>query len=390
MILNNLYITGNGNERKSITINNSVIQNICDENEIKIHNENVIDFDNAIVFPGIINSHDHLEFNLFPSLGNKIYNNYIEWGEDIHKVNKDQIEAILHIPIQLRYKWGIYKNLFSGITTVFQHGKILNYNQKEIIDVYNGGKIFHSVRLEKYWKLLINLPGFERAVIHIGEGNDNSSQEEIKTLIKWNYFKKKIIGIHAIALGKEDANNFEAIIWCPVSNYFLFDKTANVNELKKETKILFGTDSTVSANGNIWDHLRFARKLNLIDDKDLFGSLTATPAGVWNLELLGKIKENYSADLVVAENKLSSTWDSFFSLNPQDIILILKQGKIVLWDKSIKDQLNFPDNEMKLFTKIVLPGGRIKYLLGNLKGLINSIQRYNTNILFPFKIENQD
>jgi cytosine/adenosine deaminase-related metal-dependent hydrolase len=29
-------------------------------------------FDDCIVFPGLINSHDHLDFNLFPQLGNRI------------------------------------------------------------------------------------------------------------------------------------------------------------------------------------------------------------------------------------------------------------------------------------------------------------------------------
>ena len=37
----------------------------------------VIKFHNAIVFPGLINSHEHLDFNLFPQLGNKVYKNYV-------------------------------------------------------------------------------------------------------------------------------------------------------------------------------------------------------------------------------------------------------------------------------------------------------------------------
>ena len=156
MILNNLHIVGNDDNRKSITIKNSLIQKICNENGIKTGEEKIINFENAIIFPGLINSHDHLEFSLFPALGNKTYKNYIDWGEDIHKVNKKQIDSILNIPVELRYQWGIYKNILSGVTTVIQHGKILNDKQKGIIDVYNGGKIFHSVELEKYWRFRIN------------------------------------------------------------------------------------------------------------------------------------------------------------------------------------------------------------------------------------------
>ncbi len=114
MILNNIYITGEVYGKKSIIINKTGIQNICNENEIKNQSDTIINFENVIAFPGLINTHDHLDFNLFPPLGKRIYKNYMEWGKDIHKVNKDQIESILKIPFQRRYKWGIYKNLFPG------------------------------------------------------------------------------------------------------------------------------------------------------------------------------------------------------------------------------------------------------------------------------------
>ena len=390
MILNNLHIVGNDDNRKSITIKNSLIQKICNENGIKTGEEKIINFENAIIFPGLINSHDHLEFSLFPALGNKTYKNYIDWGEDIHKVNKKQIDSILNIPVELRYQWGIYKNILSGVTTVIQHGKILNVKQKGIIDVYNGGKIFHSVELEKYWRFRINLPGFEQLVVHIAEGTDDFSKKEIKTILGWNFFKKKIVGIHAVALQKEDAKNFEAIVWCPVSNYFLYNATAEIDKFKDETKILFGTDSSASADGNIWEHLRFARNLKLINDEDLFSSLTTIPGKVWNLRSPGIIKENYLADLVVAENKTENRWDSFFSINPGDIIMILKKGEIILWDESVKKQLNLPDKKIKLSTKIILPDGKIKYVDGNLKELVNSIHKYNTDVLFPLKSESPE
>src|ERR1700690_2993994 len=61
-----------------------------------------LDFDGALAFPGLINSHDHLDFNLFPPLANRIYNNYTEWGPDIHANNKAAIEPILRIPQPLR------------------------------------------------------------------------------------------------------------------------------------------------------------------------------------------------------------------------------------------------------------------------------------------------
>jgi len=65
------------------------------------------DLKNAIVFPGLINSHDHLDFNLFPALGDRKYQNYTEWGKYIHQAYKDQINAVLKVPVALREQWGI-------------------------------------------------------------------------------------------------------------------------------------------------------------------------------------------------------------------------------------------------------------------------------------------
>src|ERR1700744_5710772 len=77
-----------------------------------------LDLDGALAFPGLVNSHDHLDFNLFPQLGNKLYSNYTEWGTDIHLHNKEGINKVLEVPEQLRTEWGMYKNLINGRTTV--------------------------------------------------------------------------------------------------------------------------------------------------------------------------------------------------------------------------------------------------------------------------------
>src|ERR1700719_4353071 len=65
----------------------------------------------AIAFPGLINSHDHLDFNLYPRLGNTIYSNYTAWGRDIHSTNAFAIREVFTIPLELRTRWGLYKNL---------------------------------------------------------------------------------------------------------------------------------------------------------------------------------------------------------------------------------------------------------------------------------------
>src|SRR5579872_4079262 len=122
MLLRNLQ-TING-DIVDIDVKDSKISAVGNSIE-NLHTDAEIHFDDHIVFPGLINSHDHLDFNLFPKLGNRIYNNYVEWGEDIHKQNKSVIDSVLKVPKKLHIQWGIYKNLLNGVTTVVNHGEQL-------------------------------------------------------------------------------------------------------------------------------------------------------------------------------------------------------------------------------------------------------------------------
>jgi cytosine/adenosine deaminase-related metal-dependent hydrolase len=339
-----------------------------------------LNFEDAIVFPGVINSHDHLDFNLFPQLGNKKYNNYIEWGEDIHKQNKATIDKVLKVPKELRMQWGMYKNLLNGITTVVNHGPKVDV-KSDILSVWQDCNVLHSVQLEKKWKLKLNnlFAGRQPFAIHIGEGTDVKTHEEINKLLKWNLFKRTLIGIHAIAMDETQAKGFKAIVWCPDSNYFLIGETAHIAQLKNKTNIVFGTDSSVSASWNIWEHLRLARQQNMVTDKELFEMLNVTPAKIWPIKDKGILEKNCFADIVIARNKAGLTpMNAFYSLNPEDILFVMHKGEIRLFDESLLRQLNEP----KGFCKVKIKGNT-KYVYGDIAGLISSIKEYYPEASFP-------
>lgn len=356
-----------------ITIRNGKIQAIEEGSKsVAIRDEVRMEFDNAIVFPGLINSHDHLEFNLFPQLGNHTYSNYVEWGDDIHKHDKKVIEKVLSIPMHIRVQWGMYKNLLNGITTVVNHGPKMQVGNSPI-NVWQNCHVLHSVRLEKRWKYKLNSPFNSNLpyAIHIGEGIDDASHAEIDKLIKWNLFKHNLVGIHAVAMDERQAENFKALIWCPDSNFFLLGCTAQINKLKTRTKILFGTDSTLSAHWNLWEHLRLARQQSVLTDAELFNSLTVSPAELWPMEGYGSLTVGSKAAIVIAKKKENSAMDSFFSLNPDDILLIVHSGSIVFFDEALYPQLQGID--LRNFSKIFV-GNRGKYVVGKLPDLIRSIK----------------
>jgi hypothetical protein len=281
----------------------------------------------------------------------------------------------------LRTQWGIYKNLLNGVTTVFNHGQQLQI-QYSLIDVFQDKNSLHSVRLEKNWKWKLNDP-FSKGpyVIHVGEGTDEESHKEIDTLLKWNKLSRQLIAVHGVAMDARQAASFEALVWCPDSNFFLLKATAPVDKLKRATTIVFGTDSTVSADWNAWNQLRVARNTGLLSDEELFASVTRLPAELRGLNI-GVLKENTIADIVVAGKEPGSPMEAFFEVHPETILMIVKNGNVILFDESLLTQFVSQKINTTEFCRARI-NSRMKYVRGNLRELIRSIKHYANDISLP-------
>ena len=381
MILRNVTLLP-GNETLDIKVSGKRITS-ANNNE---SNELELVFENAIAFPGLINSHDHLDFNLFPKLGDPPYDNYAHWGMSIHKNFKSDVDEVLQIPLPLRLEWGLYKNLLCGVTTVVQHGHHFTDN-KGLISVINNFQCLHSVQFEKNWILKLNDPRKHAltVVMHVGEGLDQSSHREINKIIRFNLMGRPLVGVHGIAMDPRQAADFKALIWCPASNYFLFDKTANIKLLGLETLICFGTDSTLTAPWNIWDHIKMARASGNASDLELYNMLTVNPSILWK-QKKGKISPGYLADLVIARPGIKLTGlDAFFALNIEDILLILHEGEIKLIDHVLFEQVGNLLNDLT-FTEISINGIK-KSVAGNLRELITQIQMFVPRMKFPVTLQ---
>jgi len=386
MLLNNVQIINNEQQFSQIKIKNSKIIDInsFEDNNNVSHNELTFNFSNAIAFPGLINSHEHLEFNLFPKIGNRLYSDCTEWAIDINKHNREQIDIIKKVPLELSYKWGLYKNLICGVTTVINHGDNIKVRYKNLPEVYYKFNYLHSIKFEKIWKVKILLtPNRLPFVIHIGEGINEESITEINKLIKWNILGRDLIGVHNIAANEKQCKHFKAIVWCPDSNLFLFNKTANIPILKSHTNILFGSDSTLTADWNFWNHLRLAKDLKYLTDVELFLSVSEIASKVWGLKTKGKIEINKSADIVICKKKLKNNWGSFYSINPEDILLITKNGNVVFIDSEIILQQHFISKDD---LDVIYINSVQKYITKGVRDLMQSIKTFLPDFTFPISL----
>jgi cytosine/adenosine deaminase-related metal-dependent hydrolase len=383
MVLNNVKMAGT-DEPVNVRVAQGKIAAVSSSAIPAAENALALAFDDAIIFPGLINSHDHLDFNLFPQLGDRLYNNYTEWGGHIHEAYKSEIADVLKIPVQLRSQWGVYKNLLCGVTTVVNHGKKSGLDDG-LITVFEDTHCLHSVQFEKNWKLKLNNP-FKIKLpvnIHAGEGDDWMSFNEMDQLITWNLLRRKVVGIHAVAMSEEQAGKFKAVVWCPESNYFLLGKTAKIAALKNHTSILFGTDSTLTGPWNMWGHLQTARKTKLLSDSELYNTLNHNAAKAWQLNN-GAIAAGKDADLVVAKTKPGTKgFDSFFSVSPEDVLLVMHKGNIRLFDGTLLAQIG--NVTLDKFSKIYI-NDACKYVRGDLPGLMEKISGYYPAADFPVSV----
>ncbi len=343
-------------------------------------------FTNALALPGLINSHDHLDFNCFSPLGERRYNSYLEWGHHIHIDYKKQIEAVLKIPAVLRIRWGMYKNLLAGVTTAINHGSLLPV-QDPLINIYQQTQNLHSVGFQQKWKWKLNNPLQHRkiCVIHTGEGTDQASVAEIDALLKWNLLNRKLVGIHGVAMNAKQAKKMTGLVWCPESNQLLLNRHADIRNLQQHTRVVFGTDSTLTGHWNIWQHLRLAKSLQLVSDEELLGMVTSRPALLWGFNN-GYLQPGKDADMVIVNPKQTTCGGpDLFATNPEDILLVMHRGHIRLFDETLAPQLQKRASGPAGFYPVALHNGSIKFVDGNLPLLAAAIRKYYPEMNFPFE-----
>ncbi len=383
MVLNNVTLIP-GNEHVQLFIEGENIVAVSKDIINREDDQLQFNFSDAIVFPGLINSHDHLDFNCFYPLGNSKYKNYTAWGKDIHQNFKAEIDAVLAIPQALRTQWGMYKNLLAGVTTVVNHGHALELPDP-LITILQDAQSLHSVKFQKHWKWKLNNPLKKNmpCVIHTGEGIDEMAANEIDELLHWNLWNRELIGIHGVAMNAAQAKKFNALVWCPESNRIILNKDADIKTLQEYTAILFGTDSTLTGNWNIWHHLRLARDTNQVNDAALFDMLTKTPSRIWGMSN-GEIGAGRLADIVIAKAKNGiHSWDSFYRTDPSDILMIIHHGKIRLLDPSILNNKENNKFSIDKFSRVYI-NDTLKYVEGDLPALANAIRSYYPGASFPF------
>jgi cytosine/adenosine deaminase-related metal-dependent hydrolase/ubiquinone/menaquinone biosynthesis C-methylase UbiE len=300
--------------------------------------ELAVNLNGYLALPGLVNGHDHLEFALFPRLGKGGYKNFLEWAEDIHHPGASPVFEHRQVPREVRLWWGGIRDLLSGVTTVCHHNP---YNPA----VFENDFVVRVLR-EYGWAHSLSMDGEVAAkkcktpkgqpfLVHLAEGVDQDSAKEIFDLQRAGALDEETIVIHGLALGKEghallrDAG--AGLVWCPSSNVFLFGRTLSTQEIRSTGRVAIGSDSPLTAQGDLLDELRFAHEVSELSTKDLYQCATTRPAELLRLKNgEGSVRAGAWADLIAVRDTGQSPCDTLGELSFEDIELVVIGGRVQL------------------------------------------------------------
>ena len=314
-----------------------------------------INLQGYLILPGLINAHDHLEFNLFPRLGRGPYSHSGDWARDIYWPERTPLREHLSVPKEVRLWWGGVKNLLSGVTTVCHHNPYDNVFEREFpVHVVRRYGWAHSILFEK------NVAGKFRStridepfIIHAGEGTDEGSENEVFELDRIGVLSGHTILVHGLGFSRAGhalrKRRGTALVWCPTSNRFLFGATLNVGVLDNFDRVALGSDSALTAQGNLLDEIHAAYEEGPPAEA-VYRMVTETAASILLLnDGEGRIERGSIANLIAVPWGEETPAEAVVNLDLPEIEMVLVSGSLKLasseiltrWQGSAGDDLEW-------------------------------------------------
>jgi len=328
--------------------------------------DTIVDLRGAIVLPGLINAHDHLELNHYGRLkGRDRYENASAWIDDMRpRLSADPvIRRGRAQPLVERLFIGGLKNLLAGVTTVAHHNPFYPEMRRTMtVRVVRRYGWAHSFLLERQPAGARGEPGGDVAcrsratpadlpfVLHLAEGVDDEARGELPRLEALGCLKPNTVIVHGVAIDGDGwrrvAQAGAGLVWCPASNDFLFGRSVPVRTLLDDGErargngdcrvtVALGTDSRVTGSRDLLDELRAARDAAPVSAGELLRMVTSSAAALLRQPMSGRITVGGPADLLVIPPFDEEPAAALLKTARRDVRLVMIGGRPIVGDPDL-------------------------------------------------------
>lgn len=313
-----------------------------------------VDCTGLMAYPGLINAYDHLVDNWLPkAAAHRPYKNMREWLQDIQNSvpvlerskfwkGEDYTDLAKENALDLA-QLGVYKNIFSGAITVFDHVPLQKeaYYQSFPINVISRYTQIYPESLKDWWGVketpAVVAEGVSKMpiIVYLADSSEGETADIFDKTKELDLLKPNSIFVHCLDLKDEHfkriAEAGASVIWTPNSNNFLFEKTMDIDSaLANNVNVCIGTDSTLSGSINLFKEMLYIKK-NLpaqLSYPQLFKMVTENSARALILgNYNGKIEEGKDANLFITKKVSDDPYENLCNIEPKDIQLLLYQGE---------------------------------------------------------------
>ena len=361
-----------------------------------------INLHGLFVFPGLTNAHDNLlaTYHIFHG-ANKPYTNWLAWDNEL-KSSVLFRERMLLEPADL-YQLGSYRNILSGVTNVsdhIPHNIHRPFQKNSLVRLLSDFGLSHSLSSyalqwgrgivnEYKYACENNLP----YILHIAEGFDEESRESLTRLEELGALGPNTVLVHGLALSPTDLDKIAKagshIVWCPVSNMHIYEKTTPIREaLERSINVCLGSDAAMYGSQNLLQDMRFAKeyyqkKYNTeLDEGILLKMATVNACDALRLKQCGRLQAGSQADFFVLRGKYAQDpLRSLYEAELSEISLVVCDGLAIYGTEAFEPLFT---SQGSLLERFKLSGQ--KRIIRKLDGHVNlsTLMQKVANNIFDF------
>ena len=346
-----------------------------------------------MLYPALINVHDHLRGNYLPRVGPPPGSFYLKCADWINDLNESEsVKERASLTAEECYLLSSYKNLFSGVVTVndhFPHRENQQLIPKLPVRVIERYTLAHEatsysldwgdgIETEHSRAVDQNCP----FIIHLEEGFDEEYQAGVELLEGLGSLDEHSVLVHCLGFSEQDIEKVRdkgcTVVWCPGSNFFMFNVTCKIRRiLMAGINCALGTDSTHSGTLNLLEEIRFARDMyakmygEVLDGRTIFEMVTINPAKAFRMDKeIGSIDAGKFADLMLLKPNHSEPYEALASAQIEDIELLTWEGTPIYGAREYKDFFKLDPGK---YTDIKIRGHE-KFVVGDPASLLRLVR----------------